>query len=86
MLFLLAAESEADFANAVAATFPDNNIRIGPGQWVLSTNDSRTSQDVWISLVGTNTPTGIIVSFTGYYGLASSNVWEWIAAKRSAQK
>ena len=86
MLFLLATTNEAVVDAAVRTTFPDDHIKIGPGQWVLSTNESLTAQDTWNRLVGTTTPSGIIVSFVGYYGRADSRVWEWIAAKRNAQK
>ena len=86
MLFLLAAKNEADFDSAVQSAFPDAHIKIGPGQWVLATDDSLTAQDAWNRIVGTTTPSGIIVSFIGYYGRANSSVWEWIAAKRNAQQ
>ena len=85
MLFLLTVEDEAEFHAAILSVFPNDHIKIGQGQWFLSTDDRSTSQDVWKRIVGTKTPSGIIVSFSGYYGRANSSVWEWIAAKRNAQ-
>ena len=85
MLFLLIVENEAEFEDAIRAAFPEDHIKIGYGQWFLSTNDSSTARDVWNRLEGTGTPSGVIVSFVGYYGRANSSVWEWIAAKRNAQ-
>lgn len=85
MLFLLVAKNEADFATRVESAFPNNTYRFGPGQWVISTTDAPTSKDVWDRIVGATAPTGIIVAFNGYFGRHSNDLWEWIAAKRSAQ-
>ena len=85
MLFLLTVEDEAEFDDAIRSLFPNDHIEIRQGQWFLSTDDRSTSQDVWNRIVGTKTPSGIIVSFSGYYGRANSSVWEWIASKRNAQ-
>ena len=85
MLFLLIVENEAAFDDAIRSIFPEDHIKIGQGQWFLSTDDSSTAQDVWNRIVGTGTSSGIIVSFIGYYGRANSRVWEWIAAKRNVQ-
>ena len=85
MLFLLIVQNEAEFNDAIRDTFPNDHMKIGHGQWLLSTDNSFTAQDVWNRIVSTSTPSGIVVSFIGYYGRANSSVWEWIAAKRNAQ-
>ena len=80
MLFLVVAKNPADLENAVATTFPNEHIQVYPGVWIISTDDSQTSKEIWERLVGTRSPTGLIVSFVGYFGRESSNIWEWIAA------
>jgi hypothetical protein len=86
MLFLLVAKDEHDFDAAVATHYPEDHFKFGPGQWVISTADTPTSKDVWDRLAGTSSSTGILVAFSGYYGRQSNALWEWIAAKRIAQK
>lgn len=86
MLFLLVAERPADFTTSLVAHFPNEHIEVQPGTWIISTPDSSTSQEVWDRLVGKGAPSGIIVSFVGYYGRKNSQIWEWIAAKRNVQK
>ena len=86
MLFLLTTKEPESFDGPVQSVFPADHIEIGHGQWLLSADNSFTAEEVWKLLVGTTTPSGVIVSFTGYYGRASSSVWEWIAARRDARK
>ena len=85
MLFLLVGKNPADFETKIAIKFPGDYIQVHPGAWIISAEGSLTSKDVWDRIVGTETPTGIIVAFTGYYGRESSNIWEWVAAKRNGQ-
>ena len=86
MLFLLTTKDPEAFADSIQSVFPTDHIEIGPGQWILSTQDNFTAEEAWKLLVGTTTPSGVIVSFSGYYGRASSSVWEWIATRRDARK
>jgi hypothetical protein len=84
MLFALMAKNDAVIDPLVKAQFADNHIKVGPGQWILSSDGNPTSKEVWDRLVGEATPTGIIVAVSGYYGRADTSVWEWVASKRNA--
>ena len=87
MLFMLRAKNSADLEGAIASNYPNDHIQVHPGTWLISTEEGQTARAVWERLVGQDTkPTGIVVSFVGYYGRESSDIWEWIAAKRNAQK
>ena len=80
--------SDAALEPLVQKTFkPTDQIRVGPGQWLLSVDGTSTSRDVWTQLIAGQEPppTGIVFPVAnGYYGLAPSSVWEWITAKRQA--
>ena len=69
-------------AQAIASKFPEDNIQVRPGQWFLS--GVGTTKDVSDKLgitVGGTSGSAAVVAVSGYYGRASSQVWEWIAAK-----
>jgi hypothetical protein len=84
MIFILTG-SDAALEPLVQKIYkPTDQIKIGPGQWLLS-DDISTSRDVWDKLVAgvEPAPTGIVFPVTnGYYGLAPSSVWEWLTTKR----
>jgi hypothetical protein len=70
----------------VQKTFaPADHLQVGPGQWLLFEEDSPTSKDVWTKLVAGQEPPPLGILFpiaNGYFGLAPSSGWEWIATKR----
>jgi hypothetical protein len=86
MLFMLVAKVETEFNAFVEQSFGgENSIQVGPGQWLIHTAEPTTAKDVWDRIVSGRAPSGLIVSFSGYYGRLPSAVWEWIAAKRASQ-
>ena len=63
----------------------DDWISILPGAWLVHTKMS-TSRAVWERIVGhlPEQPTGIAFAIRGNYGYHNMTVWEWLAAKRTA--
>ncbi len=74
------------FEEAIRTNFPNDHFVLGPNAWGVSALG--ISKDVSDKIVGTNPgrngPTLVVVSVSGYYGLAQNSVWEWFAAKLSA--
>lgn len=78
------------FGEKVSKAFPNDNLQISPTAWLLA--GYGTAQEICGKLglptapgaapVGTSV---VLTAVSGYYGLASSNIWEWIAAKQAAQ-
>jgi hypothetical protein len=67
---------------ALVQNFPTDHIQIRPGQWFVV--GAGTAKDISDKLkITPNNETGpaVIVAVSGYYGRASSQVWEWVAAK-----
>ena len=52
-------------------------------QWLVHSSAS-ISKTVWERLVGDDQPTGMVFPVRGYYGYHNATIWEWIAAKRTA--
>jgi len=88
MIFVLIGLADEPLDSLIQKAYgPDNYIKVGPGQWLLSAGGSPTSKDVWTKLVAgvAPAPNGIVFPVAnGYFGLAPSSVWEWITAKRQA--
>jgi hypothetical protein len=69
---------------AVAAQFPENYLEAGRLLWLIA--DSGTAQSVSNQLgIATGTLGSVVViAFSGYYGRAPVNIWEWIKSKAEA--
>jgi len=83
-LFAVMADPEnAILPNVLAQTFPQDHIQIRPGQWfVVGTGTAREISDK-LKITGEPSDSGVavVVAISGYYGRASSQIWEWVAAK-----
>jgi hypothetical protein len=91
MIFVLVGGADDALEPLVQQTFKaDDFIKIGAGQWLVSADGSPTSKDVWLKITTAQAPAsppllGIVFPVAnGYFGLAPTTVWEWIAAKRQA--
>jgi len=62
--------------------FADNYIQIRPGQWfVVGTGTANEISTKLKVTPGNESGPAVIVAVSGYFGRASSQVWEWVAAK-----
>jgi hypothetical protein len=84
-LFIVATTStlsEKALKEKIARHFPYDNYEIGKGQWLISypgiarTLFERLAEGDQGSIVDT-----VTFGISGYYGYASQELWEWIAAK-----
>ncbi len=84
MIYLLISDPESDFSDLLGKF--EDSLRIGPHEWLIEVEGAPTSKQFWAQLVADTEedPDGIVFPVTGYYGLASPSVWEWIAAKRQS--
>lgn len=76
-------------AEQIRAKFPDDSFEVQRGQWLVSAEG--TSQQLCEHLgVITRSPEGaiqkgptgsaLVVAVSGYYGIQSANLWEWVKA------
>jgi hypothetical protein len=80
--FVVAAKDEALVAPAISEHYPNDNLKLWTGVWLVS-DDSSTAQQVAVKLGSVEGALGIliVVSIAGYWGHAQKNVWEWLAVK-----
>ena len=81
MIFVVMhAPHELKIGPVIQRIFPNAHIQVSPGQWFVVA--SGTAQEVSNQLGITDGVNGsaIVASISGYYGRASTNIWEWLAA------
>lgn len=62
-------------------------LNVGAGEWLVIAPSSTTTKELCERIgLGVSSPasSGIAVRAEGYFGRASSSVWEWIATKTGA--
>ena len=74
------------FQEAIRSNFPNEHFVISSSVWAVSALG--ISKDVSTKIIGENPlpggPSLVVVSVSGYYGLAQNSIWEWFASKMSA--
>lgn len=82
-LFAIMAEpSNPILPQILMEEFPDEHIQIRAGQWFVVGTGTATDISNKLKITpGNDAGPAIVVAVAGYYGRASSQVWEWVAAK-----
>lgn len=66
---------------ALKAAFPDDHLKIADKEWLISS--SATPKDVSdrLGISDGKNGSGIVFTTGGYFGRATTEVWDWIKAK-----
>jgi hypothetical protein len=90
-VFIVVSQHEKNDATLrvnITAQFPADYYEIGRGQWLVAF--SGTAQELSVKIGIISPEKGALISgvavfgIAGYYGIASRDMWEWIATKLSA--
>jgi hypothetical protein len=63
------------------------SLNVGTGEWLVIAPSATTTKELCERIgLGISAPvtSGIVVRAEGYFGRASSSIWEWIATKTGA--
>ena len=77
-------QEDEELEAAIKAKFPDtNHYKISSTQWIVSGKGTaqKISDKLGITGDGSTIGNGIVLAFTGYWGRASTDLWEWMKAK-----
>ena len=84
-IFAVIAAANPDALGAkIASEFPDLNLLVGTGQWLLIGSSSMTTQELAAKLeisVDKSISGAIVLSVGSYYGRTQISTWEWLTAK-----
>jgi hypothetical protein len=83
-LFAIMADPDnATLPGILAEKFPQDHILIRPGQWFVAGTGTAKELSDKLKITGDLSPSGpaVVMAVSGYYGRASSQIWEWVAAK-----
>jgi hypothetical protein len=75
---------DAPLEDSIKATFPGNFFSMGRSQWLVAAEGTAREVSDKLKITGVEPPgitSSVVFSVSGYFGRASSEVWEWIAAK-----
>jgi hypothetical protein len=68
---------------ALTALFPDNYLKVGPGQYLVAAKGTAVDVSNTLGISDGRNGSGIVLSTSGYYGRAGNNIWEWMKLKVS---
>ena len=79
---IIDAANPAAITSALKTTFPADHLQVSPNEWFVAAR-GMTAKDVSDKLGITEGTSGsaIVLTTSGYYGRAGTNVWEWLSAK-----
>ena len=82
---ILESSPKAELAGRIKAQFPNDHYSFAHGKWLVSAK--MTAADLCTSL-GVVKDSGfggtLVVAVSSYYGLHSTEVWDWIKTKMEA--
>lgn len=81
---VIAADHPVELESKIAAEFPNMNLSVGPGQWLLVGPSSLTTQELSKRLTVSSDDSvsgAIVLSVNSYFGRTPVSVWEWLLAK-----
>lgn len=81
---ILFVEKNTAGENAIRTVYPNDHIQISDLSWLVS--DDVTAKEVTekLKISGGKRGSAVVVSTNGYFGLASTNIWEWMKTKLEA--
>jgi hypothetical protein len=68
---------------AMTALFPDNHLKVGPGQYLVAGKGTAVDISNTLGITDGRNGNGIVLSTSSYYGRAGNNIWEWMRIKVS---
>lgn len=78
---VLASQDYPSLTAELQRLFPEDHLKVGPGQWLLSA--PYTAKEISDSLGVTDgrTSNAIVIAIGAYYGRAPSDIWDWMRTK-----
>ena len=81
---VIAASNQEKLKPKIEATYPESNLMVGVGQWLIIGPSTMTTQELSIKLdisVDASISNAIVLSVSSYFGRTQISTWEWLTAK-----
>ncbi len=69
---------------AVRTAFPENNLQLQEDEWLVAANLTAKEVADHLGVSEGENGSAIIFKMSGYYGRATTDVWDWIKTKSEA--
>jgi len=80
---ILAVSDDLRIASAMNSSYPNDYLKVGPGQYFVSAKGTTVDVSNALGITGGSNGLGVVVSLNSYYGYAGSDIWEWLKVKGS---
>lgn len=77
-------ENSENLPAAVAREFPASHLEIAPRTWLIAAAGTPIEVSNRLGVTDGTNGSAVVLEVTGYYGRASTNIWNWIKAKWEA--
>ncbi len=65
----------------IAEKFPEAHYPLSNNAWIVIADSTAKGISDQLGITDGSVGTGVVLLFTSYYGRASTQLWEWVAAK-----
>lgn len=82
-LFALVCPNEnPSLAQTLQATFPNDHLKIGGGQWLVALHGTARELSDALGISKGTLGTVIVLTISAYWGNAPNDVWEWMSSRQ----
>lgn len=78
---IVASGRNQKLAGKIAERFPEDHLKLGAGQWLISATGMTTRKISDELDISEGAPAVIVFATSGHYGRHYSDTWEWMASK-----
>ncbi len=74
----------ATIGSLIKERYQHNCLEISPSAWLVATSSTAKELSDTFGLYETNGPAFVVITASGYWGKAPTNIWEWMRVKMEA--
>jgi hypothetical protein len=72
-------EAQGKLGQLIERTFGNAALLLSGGEWLIAYEGTSKQLSDQLGISDNSTCTGLVLNFSGYWGYAGKNVWEWLA-------
>ncbi|MCX7112379.1 MAG: hypothetical protein NTX45_20070 [Proteobacteria bacterium] len=80
IFFINAIKGDEKLAEAIDGCEKIDALMVKPGQWFVSFKGTSQQLSDLLGITKGETESAIVLAVSGYYGRASTSIWEWLKA------
>lgn len=69
--------------DAIKARFGNNSYRLPNGEWLVNYDGTSRQLSDHVGITDGKLGSAIVLNFSGYWGRASKDIWEWLKVNKA---